>query len=223
MHVVAGDADQAGPRSPGAPVALGDQLVAATEAKVEAVCVREKPVHTAACVIAHLEHRVDAVLRQVPDIPVLEPPAGRERIRGDVRRDSRSRGCRARRPPWPRRQGALRRQLRPPLRSAASPSPSTQDTQRQSPVPGTAARCPPCPRSARRAWRKHRKSGLLRQAAAEGREPLVPGGADRDHPLDGVLERRRGHLVARLAPGARRAQQAGVRQRRRAASRPPDA
>ena len=69
-----------------APVALRDQLVAATQAKFEPVCVREKPVHTATSVVAHLEHRVDAVLRQVPDIPRLEPRAGRERIRGDVRR-----------------------------------------------------------------------------------------------------------------------------------------
>src|SRR5439155_11141899 len=47
-------------------------------------------------------------------------------------------------------------------------------------------------------------SRLLRETATEGGQPLVPGGADRDHPLYCVLERGRRHLVARLAPGARR-------------------
>jgi hypothetical protein len=41
--------------------------------------VRVKPVHAATSVIAHLEHRVDTVLGNVPDIPRLEPRAGRER------------------------------------------------------------------------------------------------------------------------------------------------
>ena len=43
-----------------------------------------------------------------------------------------------------------------------------------------------------------------RETATEGGQPLVPGGADRDHPLDCVLERPRRHLVARLASGTRR-------------------
>src|SRR5262249_10297204 len=34
-----------------------------------------------------------------------------------------------------------------------------------------------------------------------------------DHPLDGLLERGRSHLVASLAPSARRAEQPGIRQR----------
>src|SRR5437763_10985984 len=54
---------------------------------------------------------------------------------------------------------------------------------------------------------------LARKTATERRQPLVPGGSNRDHPFDRVLERRRRHLVARLATGARRPQQARFRQR----------
>src|SRR4029079_20757 len=50
------------------------------------------------------------------------------------------------------------------------------------------------------------------EAPTEREQTLVPRRADRAHPLDRVLERRRGHLVARLAAGARRAKQPRVGQ-----------
>ena len=150
------------------------------------------------------------------------------------RADRRARLGAERRRRRPRRAGAASRRARAAVRGDDSPRPEWWGGYRV--VPETWEfwqhrdsrlhdRFRYRPRRGRLADRAARRPSWRRcsEAAPERAEPFVPGGADRDHPRDGVVERRRRHLVARLAAGAGRVQQAGVRERRRAASRPPAA
>ena len=61
-------------------MAFGDQLVVRAEPQPGDVRVRQESLDPAARVIAELEHRVDSVLRELEDVPLLEPRAGGQRL-----------------------------------------------------------------------------------------------------------------------------------------------
>ncbi len=78
MRVVADDPEQRHAGCPGPAVALADQLPVDAESQPGDVGVRDERRHTGSGVVADLEQGVDAVRREVEDVPRLEPGALRE-------------------------------------------------------------------------------------------------------------------------------------------------